>query len=387
MKRRMLTAAAAAVLLMVGQSGLAQEEKKEPKQEVKAANSESISITGRVQLQHLYTDQFESDGTVTNYGFRMRRVRLRTDAKLTSFVSARVEFDVRDNSPVLKDAFGKIKLFENYNLRGGQFKVPVWREEFIRSSGELLLVERSPVADFLVLMLLSARQVGAEFGGNVTKQLSFAINYNNGAGEGIHELARRKESTLTVNGVRVNNVNNGKMLAGRIDFNPGKQLQLGISAAVNYIGNEIAVFDSLGNKTGVKNTRGQNSVIAPDLGIYLPMGVDVEAGVAFGTITQNYLNTKDDVDFTGFDITGRWKTKLKSASTSLGGLDGLEFAAGVSYLDTDFEIFADRLTVRLGPAFYFGKKTRLQINGEYVEPSNENTDNILRVRSQITVNL
>ncbi len=386
MKRRMLTAAAAAVLLMVGQSGLAQEEKKEPKQEVKAANSESISITGRVQLQHVYTDQFESDGTVTNYGFRMRRVRLRTDAKLTSFVSARVEFDVRDNSPVLKDAFGKIKLFENYNLRGGQFKVPVWREEYIRSSGELLLVERSPVADFLVLMLLSARQVGAEFGGNVNKQLSFAINYNNGAGEGIHELARRKESTLTVNGVRVNNVNNGKMLVGRIDFNPSKQLQLGISAAVNYIGNEIASFDSLGNKT-VKNTRGQNSVIAPDLGIYLPMGVDVEAGVAFGTITQNYLNTQDDVDFTGFDITGRWKTKLQNASASLGGLDGFEFAAGVSYLDTDFEIFADRLTVRLGPAFYFGKKTRLQINGEYVEPSNENTDNILRLRSQITVNL
>jgi len=382
----MLTAAAAAVLLMVGQSGLAQEEKKEPKQEVKAANSESISITGRVQLQHVYTDQFESDGTVTNYGFRMRRVRLRTDAKLTSFVSARVEFDVRDNSPVLKDAFGKIKLFENYNLRGGQFKVPVWREEYIRSSGELLLVERSPVADFLVLMLLSARQVGAEFGGNVNKQFSFAINYNNGAGEGIHELARRKESTLTVNGVRVNNVNNGKMLVGRIDFNPSKQLQLGISAAVNYIGNEIASFDSLGNKT-VKNTRGQNSVIAPDLGIYLPMGVDVEAGVAFGTITQNYLNTQDDVDFTGFDITGRWKTKLQNASASLGGLDGFEFAAGVSYLDTDFEIFADRLTVRLGPAFYFGKKTRLQINGEYVEPSNENTDNILRVRSQITVNL
>lgn len=386
MNWRMLTAVAAAVLLIAGHSGFTQEEKKEPKQEVKAANSESISLSGRVQFQHLYTDQFESDGTVTNYGFRLRRVRLRTDAKLTSFVSARVEFDVRDNSPVLKDAFGRIKLFEDYYFRGGQFKIPIWREEFIRSSGELLLVERSPIADFLILMLLSARQVGAELGGDVSKQLSFAINYNNGAGEGIHELARRKESTLTVNGVRVNNVNNGKMLVGRVNFNPSKQFQLGLSAAVNYIGNEIASFDSLGNKT-VKNTRGQNRVIAPDFGVYLPMGLDLEGGVVVGVITKNYLNTKDDVDFTGFDVTGRWKIRLKNPGASLGGLDGLEFAAGVSYLDTDFDIFAEQLTVRLGPAFYFGKKTRLQINGEYVEPSNKNADNMLRMRSQITVNL
>lgn len=377
MKRRMLTAAAAAVLLMVGQSGLAQEEKKEPKQEVKAANSESLKLSGRVQLQHLYSDEYDSDADTTNNGFRLRRVRVRTDAQLTPYVSGKIEFEVRDNSPRLKDAFGKILLFKNYGLRAGQYKVPVWREEFIRSSGELLLVERSSVARLLEESLLSARHVGIEFEGKPNKHFSFAVNYSNGAGEGIHEITSKKT-------VRVNNA---KMLAGRIDLNLLEELKIGVSGAVNYLGNEIAIFDTADNKIGVADSKGENYTIAPDLGIYLPVGLDVEAGAAFGTLTKYFAGTPEDVNFTGFDITGRWKTKLSQASQSLGGMDALEIAAGVSFLDTDEDYFEEKMNLRFGPALYFGKKTRLQINGEYVEPSNDDADAIFRVRSQITVNL
>lgn len=374
MKLRMLTAAAL-VLLAADQSGIAQE-KKEAKHEVKAANSESLKLSGRVQFQHLYTDEYDSDGESTNNGFRLRRVRVRTDAQLTPYVSGKIEFEVRDNSPRLKDGFGKIIFFENYNLRAGQYKVPVWREEFIRSSGDLLLVERSAVSRLLEESLLSARHLGIEFEGKPAKQFSFAANYSNGAGEGIHEISSKKDLKI----------NNGKMFAGRIDLNLSKALRFGVSGAINYLGNEITARDNQGNLVTTVN-RGKNQAIAPDLGIYLPAELEIEAGAVFGTLTKYFAKASDDVDFSGLEVSGRWKTKLSHASQGLGGMDALEIAAGVSYLDTDFDYFPEKMNLRFGPAVYFGSKTRLQVNGEYVEPSNKNADAIFRVRSQVTVNL
>ncbi|NIW80878.1 MAG: hypothetical protein GWN16_16070, partial [Calditrichae bacterium] len=83
--------------------------------------------------------------------------------------------------------------------RVGQFKVPVWREE-LRSSGSLLLVERSAAAEFLADLLLSARHVGIEFGGQFQNGVDFAVNYSNGAGEGEREDAGRNKSFSINNG-------------------------------------------------------------------------------------------------------------------------------------------------------------------------------------------
>lgn len=348
--------------------------------EVKAKNSQSLVLSGRVQLQHLYSDQFKAEDNVTNNGFRMRRLRVQIDGKLNDFVSGAIQFEIRDNSPNLKDGYLKIKLFKNYYLRGGQFKVPVWREEFIRSSGNLLLVERSGPADFLILTLLSGRHVGAELGGDLAKQFSFVFNYSNGAGEGIHELTRSKSFIQ----------NNGKMYTGRLDFNLSDAFKIGVSGAVNNLGNKIAGTDSAGNKIIVTDNIGQNSVIAPDFGIYLK-GFDIEGGLAFGTISENFgenffdLDPGGDVDFTLADLSGRWKAKIKSPVEALGGLDAFEIAAGVSYIDTKETVSDERLSYRFGPAVSFGSKTRLQVNAEFVDFSE--AESITRIRSQFTLNL
>ena len=170
---------------------------------VKAGKAKTWDLSGRVQLQHALNEEFNLQDETVKHGFRMRRVRIQTKANVTSWLSGKIQIDVRDNSPRLKDAEGKLKMFNgNYFFRFGQFKIPVWREEFLRSSGDLIMVERSLASSFLIVNLLSARNVGVEFGGKVNEKFSFAVNYNNGAGEGNRELGN-SESRVVNDGKNV----------------------------------------------------------------------------------------------------------------------------------------------------------------------------------------
>ena len=342
-------------------------------QEVESKNSLNLKLSGRIQLQHVYNNKFRTEKTFTYHGFRMRRVRFQFEGKLTDNLSGKVQIEARDNSPRLKDAVGKLKIYENYYLRFGQFKVPVWREEFRRSSGDLMLVERSSASAFLIVNLLSARQIGIEFGGNILPKLSFAANYSNGSGEGNSEI----EILRIVNDEPLLTVNNGKLYSGRVDYTLNKQVEVAVSGAVNYVGNRI---DTL-------NSTGKNWVIAPDFGIYLPAGIDIEGGLAYGSISKSYLEELDDQYYVIADVTGRWKKMLKESNKNLGGFSGYEIAAGISYIEIDSDEYNVRTSYKFGPALYFAKKTRLQVNAEIVDPSTKNEDIFWRIRSQFTVNL
>lgn len=340
--------------------------------DIEIKNAKKWSFSGRVQMQHLYDSNTDADAGRTNQGFRMRRVRLQTSVNMTDFVSGKIQFDIRDNVPVLKDAEGEIKLFGEGYFRFGQFKVPVWREEFKRSSGKLLLVERSAVAGFLDGMLLSARHVGVEIGGDLGKKAEFAINYSNGAGEGERETAGSSKS---------DDINNGKMFAGRLDVELSDAIEIGISAVSNTLGNEIAV-DSLDNTGAV-------TAIAPDFGFYLKdAGLDIEGGAVFGSVSKDFIGTADNTSFMLLDFTGRWMKKLASANENFGGMNGIGFAAGFSFIDPNGDVEKDEASyVRFGPEFYFGKNTRIQLNGEIEMPAAEGADSIFKIRSQFTVNL
>jgi hypothetical protein len=336
-------------------------------QDVVASNAEKWSMSGRVQLQHSYSSDIATNADETNNGFRIRRGRLQVKGELTQYVSTKFQIEVRDNSPRLKDAEGKLKLFNDFHLRLGQFKVPVWREE-LRSSGKLLLVERSPAAEFLAEMLLSARHVGVEFGGQIQKGVSFAVNYSNGSGEGGREDAGRSKSL---------DVNNGKLFTGRVNVTAGETIELGLSAAAN----------QLGNKIGNADTSGTVYALAPDFGIYLDSGVDFEGGIAFGGISKDLIDATDDQKFMVADITGRWHTKLDEPNPSLAGMDGIELAGGISYIEPNTSNDKDEIMYfRFGPALNFGKHTRIQVNGEVAKPTADGADTFFLVRSQATLN-
>ena len=334
-------------------------------QQVIAKKSSSWTALGRIQVQHLYNTETNSDADRTNNGFRIRRGRFQVLGIVTDQVSTNFQMEVRDNSPRILDAEGKLTLFDNFFLRVGQFKVPVWREE-LRSSGSLLLVERSAVAEFLVDYNLSARQIGVEFGGHLGKT-DFAVNYSNGAGEGGREDAGRTKSDV---------INNGKLLSGRILIPTGDIFQIGISGAVN----------NLGKNTPGSDNRGNVYALVPDFGIYLPAGLDIEGGLALGGMSKDFTGKDEDTKFTLADATCRWKSKLSTSRSALAGLDGWELAAGISYLEPDKNIDNNEaMYVRFGPAFYFGSNTRLQLNAE-IEDSKAVDETVLQIRSQMTIN-
>lgn len=336
-------------------------------QEVSASNAVKWSLSGRIQLQHAYSSDIPSNADETNNGFRIRRGRLQVKGVLNDYISTKFQIEVRDNSPRLKDAEGKLKLFNDFFLRLGQFKVPVWREE-LRSSGKLLLVERSPAAEFLADMLLSARHIGVEFSGQIHDGVDFAFNYSNGAGEGERETEGTSKSI---------DVNNGKLFTGRVNVVASDVIELGLSAAANQLGNRI----------GSRDTSGTVYAIAPDLGIYLKQGVDIEGGIAFGGISKDLIKTADDQKFVVGDVTGRLHIKLNEPNAALAGLDGVELAGGVSYIEPNTGIDKDEvLYFRFGPALDFGKHTRIQVNGEIAKPTAEGADTFTVVRSQATIN-
>lgn len=338
-------------------------------QEVKTANSKSWDLSGNIQLQNLYNTDIEGEASRTNQGFRIRRGRLVAKGKLTDYVETSFQIEVRDNSPRLKDAEGKIKLASELYFRFGQFKVPVWREE-LRSSTRLLLVERSAAADFLVNNNLSARQVGVEFGRAPKDGLQFMFNFSNGAGEGGREDAGQNKTGT---------INNGKLLTGRLNWIASKTFQLGVSGVVN----------NVGVKTLTTNNTGTITTFTPDFGAYFMTGeksqFDLEGGLAIGKISKEFLGTAatDDQKFTLFDMTGRWLTQMSSAKAGLGGLDAFELAAGFTMVDPNSGVTnSETKYLRFGPAFYFGKHTRLQFNAEFEMPGGEGAQDVFQIRSQ-----
>ena len=338
-------------------------------QEVKTTNAKSWELSGNIQLQHLYNTDIDGDATRTNEGFRIRRGRLVAKGKLTDYVETSFQIEVRDNSPRLKDAEGKVKLGSELYFRFGQFKVPMWREE-LRSSTRLMLVERSAAADFLVNNNLSARHVGVEFGRAPKEGVQFMFNFSNGAGEG-----GREDAGVTKSGT----ANNGKLITGRLNLITSKKFHLGLSGAVNNVGNKTLTTDNTGTITA----------ITPDFGAYFVTGeksqLDIEGGLALGKISKEFIGAQatDDQEFKLFDVTGRWLTQLSSAKADLGGLDAFELAAGFTLLDPNSNLTGAKTKyLRFGPALYFGKQTRLQFNAEMEMPDAEGAESVFQIRSQ-----
>ncbi|NOX37788.1 MAG: hypothetical protein GXO78_09665 [Calditrichaeota bacterium] len=337
-------------------------------QSLRLKDSRSWQLGGRVQLQHLYNTNITSGDEATNNGFRMRRGRLWVKAKLTDWVSARLQISVRDKSPSVLDLEARLKLGEQGYFRLGQFKVPVWREE-LRSSSKLLLVERSLVAEFLSDYQLSARQIGIEIGRTFGNGATIVVNYSNGSGAGVREDAGRKKDDF---------VNNGKLLTARVNLPVGKVVEVGLSAMVNQVGYRIA---------GEQDNRGTISAVAPDFGLYLPAGLDVEGGLVFGRVSASYLGTPEDDTFLLMDLTARWKRKLAAPLEALAGLDAVELAGGGTYIQPDAGSgYVEMMVFRAGPAVYFGKQTRFQMNLEYEKPVDERLEAVFLIRSQFTVN-
>lgn len=323
---------------------------------------------GRVQLQHLYNPNIAADESKTTQGFRMRRGRFWVKAKLTDWIHARIQLSIRDARVRILDLYTTFRLFDSYYLKIGQAKVPVWREE-LRSSGKLLLVERSAVAQFLLDYQLSGWQIGVEFGKTFTNGATLALSYTNGSGMNVREDAGRSKSDF---------VNNGKLYVARITLPVGNILSLGVSGVYNQVGYYVK---------NIQDNRGAIVAIIPDFNLRLGSGVELEGGLVSGSVSKAFTGATNDERFFLADVSGRWTKTLGQPNPALAGMDAVEIAAGVTYMNPNPSSgFLKKMVFRTGPAVYFGKNARLQLNIEYEQPDDDSLDATMLLRTQVTVN-
>lgn len=324
----------------------------------------SWRVGGYLQLQNLISPDIGQHEELTSNGFRIRRGRVQAKIDLNDYADVALQVEIRDNNPRLKDAIGRLIFHENYYVRFGQFKVPVWREE-LRSSSDILLIERSHVADMFTTLRFSNRQIGVEVGRRSKRGFEFAINYSNGSGEGGREDAGMPKSRY---------INNGKLLTGRINYIISSHMEIGFSLARNSV---LDSDDLLADEQDVY-------LFAPDFGASLPLGshsnLDIEAGFAQCRHDVFLFNSDSRVDFSAYAVTARAIHHLPKANNELAGLSGLEFAGGIAGSSRD----DGYTTYRLGPGFYFGNHTRLQFNVEWWKSEVER--DLLQFRSQASIN-
>lgn len=336
--------------------------------------SKPVKVSGRVQVQHFWDSETTTDASKTNEGFRVRRGRIKIAAEPSEYVKAMIQLEARDNSPRMLDAEIDVKL-NTWTLRAGQFKVPVWREE-LRSSGDLLLIERSIAAEFLAANLFSARHIGVELNGKIGAS-EVAVNVSNGAGEGGREDAGREKSNAFAANLHTNN---GKMVSARFNLPIMKGVELGASGSVNQLGNSIDTVDNRGTAWAA----GLDGATQVEV---LGGQVIAEGGVMAGSFAKKILGSNKDRKFKGGDVSVLWRDKFSGPKSGLVGADGYELAAGVSYLEPNSLVDEDEeWNFRFGPAILFGPKMRLQLNGEWTVSTASGSKTEFGLRTQWTVN-
>ena len=174
---------------------------------------EKIDRTPKISgfVQTLYQANFDDDLELTDNTFRMRRVRMSIDGKLTESLSYKIQGDF-SRSPMLVDAYLKYKMCDAFSIQVGQFKLPFTMETAINpvnleifDYGEVVskLVGYSDVCGVGAL----GRDMGVMATGKLFKKDDFSI---------------LEYAVGVFNGNGVNNVdnNNRKDVAGRLEFHP-----------------------------------------------------------------------------------------------------------------------------------------------------------------------
>lgn len=178
---------------------------------------EDVDRTPKISgfVQGMYEADFNSDFDLTTSTFRMRRVRMSIDGKLTEKLSYKIQGDFL-NSPMLVDAYLKYTFCDALSIQAGQFKIPFTMETAMNpvnlefyDYGEVItkLVGYNDVCGVGKLgrdigVMASGKLFKVEMNGETFSLLEYAVGVFNG------------------NGTNVVDNNNRKDIAGRIEFHP-----------------------------------------------------------------------------------------------------------------------------------------------------------------------
>ncbi|MBR5082747.1 MAG: porin [Bacteroidales bacterium] len=281
-------------------------------------------------VQGMYQANLNNEGELGDNTFRMRRVRLSVDGKLSKTVSYKLQGDfVR--SPMLVDAYVKYKPCNEFAIQVGQFKTPFTIESPINPVN-LEIFDYGEAVQQLVGYkdVCGVGALGRDLGIMATGSL-FPVENANGYQYSIVDYSI---GVFNGNGANQLDNNNRKDLVGRLEVHPGlKALTLSGSyyygqyykdeenygtrnrwaAGAQYNDGKLVLRgEYIGGKTGVAPT-----VIPEDLGYFNSNGYYAQAGYYFQAGEQKIMPVL------------RYEHFTKDASIEKGGTNW--YTAGINY--------------------------------------------------------
>lgn len=313
----------------------------------------SIKFKGLVQSRFEYsltdsvdvTNKYAENPVQAN--FRMRRIELRADYKVSEKLSAvmRVQLPELKGSSIGKTvelAYGEYKMNNAFVVRFGQFKTPFELDE-LSSHEDLRMIDRGPTSILFVNNSYSSYQPGLMILGELLKDKT-PLNYYFGVFNG---------SNRAVN----NDVNSGKNIVGRIEFTPVKGIRLGVNGQMAPQGNDV---------TG--NAAGADLSIIRDIGDKL--NLIVEGEYIQGSNLSNFALDTLGTDISEFNMSGYFAHALLRIKIDKQWCKTFEF--GGRYETTDPMITTadnafNTITGTIGFIFLPDNAARLQFNIVHTE--------------------
>ena len=300
-------------------------------------------------VQGLYQANLNDEGELVDNTFRMRRVRLSVDGKLSPKVSYKIQGDFV-GTPMLVDAFVKYKACNEFAIQVGQFKTPFTLESPINpvnleifDYGEVVQ-NLSGYSDVCGVGGMG-RDIGVMATGSFFPLKDYSIvNYSVGVFNGNGPVSFKKNEKGLDN-------NNRKDLVGRLEVHPGlKDLTLSCSyyygkytkdeninctrnrwaAGAQYNdGNLVLRSEYVGGETGVATD------VVGEQSLYNSNGYYAQAGYYFQAGEQKIMPVLRYEHFTANDAITNGGTNWYTAGINYWPLKSLNFKLDYSLVQKE----------------------------------------------------
>jgi phosphate-selective porin OprO/OprP len=351
-----------------------------------------LSLGGRMQLRYTFLDndpRTDKNGKVTDTEastWDAKRIKVSMYGyAYTKDLTYGLQLEVRQagNVKMLQDAFLNYKIIDEAQIKVGQYKTPIFRQE-LTSDGNLQLVDRSIVVD----AFKPTYDIGATLNGKIANGLAYyTVGGFGGAGQ---TTGRTNNDNLFAARVAVNPL--GDMAYSEADLDISKKPLVSIGA--DYFRNTLSLTTTPSGTTSVSTLNNTNSNYATAstngwLGLASAYGSKYGKNSANQSIFANTAAGTDKVDINCVSVDAAFKWMGLSAqaeyvmaqgeSQTTGNLlraqgyygqvgymilPKLEAAFRYSYLDPNRDLANDHIIETIGGVSYYFDKHRLKLQAD-----------------------
>jgi len=252
------------------------------KKKKKAGSKYTPHVAGYLQVRYRNPIDTNNDHSVKPDNFRLDRVRLKVNGKITKRIGYSVEFDPRapDITGILRDAYISAKYIPHHEIRVGQQKTQFGYEN-VESSTKLYYVDRAKVSD-RIARGITGRDIGLGLIGEIPIACGFSV----------------EDAVTLVNGAGANaqnDDNEGKDVWGRL----GGRYENGALDLDLRLGGSLGIGDRFNPGTD------PISPIDDYRYDFLRLGTDVQADTKWAFVSAEYVWARDTDQQTKAKVTAK----------------------------------------------------------------------------------